>query len=94
MKPALHESLSELIDSARRLQQVIDGERPHKLLAAAALCRLAGDVAEMVHRLEGHAKAIGSALPQGKRTRRERYVFSASRQRRVRYYERKKERGT
>jgi hypothetical protein len=58
MKPALHESLSELIDAARRLQQVIDGERPGRLLEAVVLGRLASDVAGMVQRLQGHAQAL------------------------------------
>ena len=61
MKPAIHESMSELIDAARRLQQVIEGERPDRLLEATVLSRLADDVAEMVHRLEGHAAALRGA---------------------------------
>jgi hypothetical protein len=58
MKPALHESLSELIAAARRLQDVLDAERPGRLLEAAALGRLAGDLAGMVQRLQGHAQAL------------------------------------
>jgi hypothetical protein len=61
MKPAIHESLSQMIDAARRLQQVIDGARPDRLLEATVLGRLAGDVAEMVHKLEGHAAALRGA---------------------------------
>ena len=65
MKPAIYESLSELIDAARRLQQVIDGERPDRLLEATVLSRLAGDVAEMVLRLQDHAAALRGQVPQG-----------------------------
>jgi hypothetical protein len=39
MKPAIHESLSELIDAAQRLQGVIDAERPERLQETAALGR-------------------------------------------------------
>jgi hypothetical protein len=59
MKPALHESLSELIDAARRLQGVLDAERPGRLLEAAALGRLASDVAGMVQGLREHARTLG-----------------------------------
>jgi hypothetical protein len=64
MKPATLERLDDLAVVARRLQDALDAERPDALLAAAALCRLAGDVAEMVHRLEGHAAALRGHGPQ------------------------------
>jgi hypothetical protein len=65
MKPALHETLSELIAAARRVQEVLDAERPGRLLEAAALCRLAGDLADMVHRLREHARTLGGREQQG-----------------------------
>jgi hypothetical protein len=64
MKPALHKSLSDLIDAARRLQHVIDGEPPDRLLAAAALGRLAGDLAAMVRRLQDHVDALCHTSPR------------------------------
>jgi hypothetical protein len=65
MKPAVHERLDDLIAAARRLQQMIDGERPDRLLEATVLSRLAGDVAEMVLRLQDHAAALRGQVPQG-----------------------------
>jgi hypothetical protein len=61
MKPAITERLDDLAVVARRLQHVLDTERPDAPLPAALLCRLARDVDDAVSRLQRHAEAISGA---------------------------------
>jgi hypothetical protein len=64
VKPGTSQRLDNLAAVGRRLQHALDAERPDRLLAAAVLRRLAGDVAGMVQRLEGQVLALRRHGPQ------------------------------
>jgi hypothetical protein len=61
MKPAISVRLDDLVAAARRLQHVIDAERPEAILPAALLCRLARDVDDAASRLQRQAEVISVA---------------------------------